>query len=81
MKTDLTAEELLSIYGGSGEGYTYIDGIDGTPLQGWAVVQLALGHGQPIVAFDGEIYRPVAVRFGDKAYDLPGDNPDHPGPY
>jgi len=78
MKTDLTPEELLQIYGGSSD---YIDGIDGTPLQGEAIVAMNSGHGQPMVAFDGEIYRPVAVTIGDKTYDLPGDNPDHPGPY
>jgi hypothetical protein len=79
MKKDLTVDELLAVYGGS--DVPYIDGIDGTPLQGQAILAAASGRYPLLLAFDGEINRAVAVEINGVYYDLPGDNPDHPGPY
>jgi hypothetical protein len=85
MKTDLTEEELLQIYGGSQQviygNLPYVYDIDGTPLQGQALIALQQGHGSPVYAFVGEIYRTVGVNINGTVYDLPGDNPFIPGPY
>jgi len=80
MKNDLTAEELLAVYGGSGD-IPYVDGIDGTPLQGQAILAANSGHYPLWIEFDGQITRAVAVLINGTYYDLPGNNPAHPGPY
>lgn len=85
METDLTDEELLQIYGGSQQviisNVPYVYDIDGTPLQGQAMIALDQGHGSPVYAFDGQIYRIVGVNISGTVYDLPGNNPFIPGPY
>jgi len=79
MKEDLTAEELLAVYGGS---YEYVDHIDGTPLQGQAIIAAESGKYNLVLAqYPDGLVRAVAVTINGKDYDLPGDNPNHPGPY
>lgn len=81
MKTELTVDELLAVYGGSGNSIPYVTGIDGTPLQGQAIIAADSGHYPLWIEFDGQVNRAVAVEINHVFYDLPGNNPAYPGPY
>ena len=79
MERELTLEELLAVYGGSGEGnlpqnsHTTNDspGYPGSPLQGEAINAANSGHYWLHLSFDGEIMRPDAVTIDHRSYDLP----------